>query len=74
MYFTEGIQTSLKKQLDPRACGDPESFVRGGPSFENIFFLWGGRIQIPLQVSHHWPPSVAFCWHADDGPTLNLAW
>ena len=51
---------------------------------DNVFFLFRGeRIQIPLKAGHYRPTSetpfkwrlagvlMAFCWRADDGPTLN---
>ena len=41
------IPTSLKKQLDPRACADPESFVRGGPTLTIFFLVDEGRDQDP---------------------------
>ena len=45
----EGVRKLLQK-----ACADPESFVRGGPTLTPFFFslMRGGRIQIPLLVGH----------------------
>ena len=55
-------------------CGDPESFVRGGPTLTRFFFFFfffslmrGRRNQIPLLAGHSQPASE----RADDGPTLN---
>ena len=37
--------------------------------------MGGGRTHVPLWADHHRPasetPSKAFCWHADECPTLN---
>ena len=69
----EGVRKLLQK-----ACADPESFVRGGPTLTPFFFslMRGGRIQIPLLVGHQWPASeTPYKWRftggADDDPTLN---
>ena len=60
---------------------DPESFVRGGPNSNNVF--WGfflvdeGREDPsitksgPSSASQQNAIVMAFCWWADDGPTLN---
>ena len=58
-------------------CADPESFVRGGPTLTTFFFLVNeGRDDPNTTINgHHRPasetPFLAFCWRADDGPTLN---
>ena len=43
------------------ACADPESFLEGVQLFFFFFFFFFLTIIGPL----------AFCWRADDGPTLN---
>ena len=60
------------------SCGDPESFVRGGPTLTTSFLVDEWREDPSTTISG---PSSArqrnaihlmeFCWHADDGPTLN---
>ena len=41
------------------ACADPESFVRGGPTF----FMSGERVQIAIKAGNHRPASeTPFKW------------
>ena len=57
-------------------CGDPESFVRGGPNLTR-FFLDEGRedpntpISRPSSARQPNTIETAFHWRADGGPTLN---
>ena len=60
------IQPDIQLQITPfKACADPESFVRRGPTF---FFLIRGektqRLEIPLKAGHHRPASETpfKCW------------
>ena len=67
-----------------KACADPESLVRGGPTlmgFFSCFFslMWGGRIQIPLfgglsgpLITDHQRPAseTPFKWRFDGGPMM----
>ena len=43
----------------PKACADPESFIREGPTLTTFF----------LADDYHY--KRAFRWRTDDGPTLN---
>ena len=65
------MQANLSLLLVHMPWADPESFFRGGPTF----FLVNDRIQIPLNWAIIGPLAkviwIAFCWHADDGLTLN---
>ena len=49
-------------------CADPESFVRGGPTFFFLKLMRGERIQISLQAGHH---RLASETPFNDRPTLN---
>ena len=58
-------------------CADPESFVRGGPIFDNVFLVDNERedpnstISGPSLARQRNANKMAFHWRADDGPTLN---
>ena len=58
------------------ACTDPESFVRGGPTFTTIFLVDEGKedpnttISGPSSARQRNAIEMAFRWRADDGPTL----
>ena len=49
----------------PKACADPESFVRGGPILTALFLVYKWRDDPNNTISG---PR----WHADDGTTLNV--
>ena len=55
-----------------RSHADPESFVRGGPTF-TTFLLGDERIQIPLKADHYRPVSeTSFKWHFAGVPMMAL--
>ena len=63
-----------------RACANPESFVRGGPTLTTFFvcfFVDDGRevpnttISGPSSARQRNAVEIAFCWRADNGPPLN---
>ena len=67
--------SNLQLMLDFRffyvmPCVDPESFVRGGSNFDNVFFLLVDE-GIKDQNSTINGPSSAFRWRVVDSPTLN---
>ena len=66
MYIFSNLQLI---QVQP--CADPESYVRGGPTL--IFLVDEGREDQNTTIGG--PSSArqrnAFCWRADNGPTLN---
>ena len=56
------------------ACVDPESFVRGGPTWTRLFFFFFKVYEGREKRAIIGPPakrSMAFRGCADDGPTLN---
>ena len=58
------------------SCGDPENFVRGGPTLTGGFFdeEWedpNTTIRVPSWARQQNAISLAFRWRADDGSTLN---
>ena len=55
-----------------KACADPESFARGGPTLTTFFLLMrGGRIQISLKAGRHRPTSeTPFKWRFAGVPML----
>ena len=55
---------SLLDSWGVRACADPESFIRGGPTFQ--FFSWWGE-----RGSKYHFISMLFCCQSNDGPTVN---
>ena len=56
---------------------DPESFVRGVPTLRFFFKVYEGRkdpnttISVPSWACQQNAIYMAFCWRANDGPTLN---
>ena len=66
------------------SCADPESFVREGPTLTTFYFfiffflLYGGKKDPNTTISERLLARqrnailMAFCWRADDGPTLNV--
>ena len=86
-FFTFPFIGQEARELDPlafiglfkpsgNACADPESFVREGPALKNFLVDEGRKdpnTTICGQSSSHQRNTIlmAFCWRADDGPTLN---
>ena len=60
-----------------RSCADPESSVRVDPTLTTFFLLDEGRedpnttLSGPSLARQGNVIKMAFCWRADDGPTLN---
>ena len=76
LYFTQQILAKYiwagKQDFGTYPWADLESFVRGGPTF---FLVHGGREDPDTNISGlsmapRQTPLMAFCWRADDGPTL----
>ena len=53
-------------------CANTERFVRGGPTLTPLFSLMrGGVKKFHYKRAIIGPPAKAFCWRADNGPTLD---
>ena len=74
--MTLNLCSAFRKSVT--ACADADNFVKGGPTLTILFSVDEGNetpnttISGPSSARQRNAILMAFRWHADDGPTLNV--